>query len=387
MNSETEKSIDLRLPLALLLLIYILIGLGGYGNDCDTYLMIRSGRQFINGEGYQFSRPPGYLVPELIIGITSQLGPHWLSNAVSALLAVASLYIFHRILSIFLLEKSALLLVLCVAFNPWFVLAATTSIDYIYSLFFILLVLQLLIDGRPLMAAPATAAALSSRPGNALLILALYLYFLFRTYRYDKPSLFRLVGSAFLALLLTLALFFPSYRSVGYSFDFFSYAAVEWSLLGHASRFLYKNLFLFGLLPTLWLLVCTWKNRIFLQKSNLGNPENLFVMAAILLHSMLFFKIPLEISYQLPLLLLIFPLLARHFNFSRKQLLILLMLNLFTSFVLNIDLLDKKYNPDNTEAVSATPGIFFRPGIVVDDFRRRPESTKQFFDKYQIDLN
>ncbi|MEW6712653.1 MAG: hypothetical protein AB1403_22740, partial [Candidatus Riflebacteria bacterium] len=349
--------------------------------------MIRSGRQLINGEGYQFSRPPGYLVPELIIGITSHLGAHWLSNAVSALLAVASLYLFHRMLSFFLPEKSALLLVLCVAFNPWFVLAATTSIDYIYSLFFILLALRLLIDGRPLMAAPSAAAALSSRPGNALLILTLYLYFLFRTYRNDKAALSGFIASAFLALLLTLALFFPSYRSAGHSFGFFSYAAVEWSLLGHISRFLYKNLFLFGLLPTSWLLVCTWKNRLLLQKSSLVNPGNLFALAAILLHSMLFFKIPLEISYQLPLLLLIFPLLARHFNFSRQQLLILLVLNLFTSFVLNIDLLDKKYNPDNTEAVSATPGIFLRPGIVADDSRRRPQSSEYFSKKYQIDLN
>ncbi len=387
MNSETEKTINLRLPLALLLAIYILIGLGGFGNDCDTYLMIRSGRQLINGEGYQFSRPPGYLVPELIIGISSYLAGHWLSNAVSALLAVASLYLFHRMLSIFMPEKSALLLVLCVAFNPWFVLAATTSIDYIYSLFFILLALRLLIDGRPLMAAPATATALSSRPGNALLILAIYLYFLFKTYRYDKTGFSRLTVSTLLAMFLTLSLFFPGYRSAGYSFGFFSYAAVEWSLFGHVSRFLYKNLFLFGLLPTLWLLVCAWKNRLFLQKSNPGNLVNLSVLTALLIHSMLFFKIPLEISYQLPLLLLIFPLLAWHFNFSGQQLLILLVLNIFTSFVLNIDLLDKKYNSNQTEAVSATPGIYLRPGIVTEDFRRRPQSSEYYSKKYQIDLN
>ena len=109
-------------------------------------------------------------------------------------------------------------------------------------------------------------------------------------------------------------------------------------------------------------------------------------LAAITLQMLLFFKIPLEISYQLPLLFIALPLLTYLFAFSGRNLLLLLGLTVIYAFVVNIDLLDRRYNADGTEAVSAAPGLFFRAGVVVNDIASRKESQKRYFDEYGIQL-
>jgi hypothetical protein len=42
-------------------------------------------------------------------------------------------------------------------------------------------------------------------------------------------------------------------------------------------------------------------------------------------------------------------------------------------FALNIDILDRKYDADGREAVSAKVGVFLRPGFVVADVMKRDE--------------
>ena len=63
--------------------LYYTIGLFGYGNDVDTYAMIRQGQQLVSTYHYYPSRPPGYFVPELIMGFTSIIGGHFLTNLLS----------------------------------------------------------------------------------------------------------------------------------------------------------------------------------------------------------------------------------------------------------------------------------------------------------------
>jgi len=348
--------------------------------------MIRSGIQLINDYDYLPSRPPGYLVPELVIGIASLIGGHWLANAVSALLAVTSLFLFYHLLKVIIPESSLTMLVLCVAFNPFYVLAATTSMDYIYSIFFILLTIHLLISRNVLSAGLMAAMALSCRPGNGLIIVSIYLCFLLKAQSAGDKFLMKLFYSGVLAFLMTLLLFFPSFKSADYSMSFISYAGVKWSWFGHFSRFFYKNLSLIGILQGIWLLVCIFRNKNHIQKDRINNyliPGALFIVT---LHSLLFLKVPLEIAYQLPLLFIILPLISWYFNFCPRQLAVLLMLNLFSSFVCNVELIEKKYNSDKTEVISATPGIFLNPGIVVDDLLRRNESEQFYCKKYGFSL-
>src|SRR5690606_34734697 len=74
---------------------YAALGLFGYGTDGDTYLLLRSGHHlFVHGV-YEYSRTPGYVVPEVAVGLLSLAGGHVLSNLASALLGTATLYLFR----------------------------------------------------------------------------------------------------------------------------------------------------------------------------------------------------------------------------------------------------------------------------------------------------
>jgi hypothetical protein len=89
----------------------------------------------VDEQRYVPSRAPGYLLPEVVIGATADVGGHWLSNLVSVLLAAATLWLLYRLIRRRTGETaSAALLVAVLGLTPAFVLAATTSMDYVYGL-------------------------------------------------------------------------------------------------------------------------------------------------------------------------------------------------------------------------------------------------------------
>ena len=245
----------LRVPLlASLCAIYGGFGLYGYGNDCDTYLMLRSGRNLLLEGTYDYSRPPGYFVPEMILGGISLLGGHWLTNILSALLATASLYLFWRLLETSLPRYQAAFAVAFVGLNPHFIIAASSSIDYVYSLFFILSGVTALRARSPYGAAVLFALAISSRLSNLPIVVILYAHFLHREYRVRGPkAVVGLAPSVAMAACLTIALFIPSFIAAGNTLGFLSYAIGDWTFFGHLTRFIYKNIGLLGLLPLLML--------------------------------------------------------------------------------------------------------------------------------------
>lgn len=373
--------------LAVIFFIYLLIGTTGYGNDCDSYLMLRSGLNLFQTGSYSYSRPPGYLLPEIIIALAAAVGGHILANAVSALLAVGALAIFNYLLRQIWPNYLALLQTLVIAANPYFVVAATTAMDYVYSLFFLLATFALLQRKSHGAASIAAAAAASSRLGNAVILALIFALHFWQSFRAkNSTGIFSLLSTSFVAALLSAALYLPSFFATQGTFSFLSYAAVEWSWFGHFSRFIYKNLYLLGLLPAAALTWLIFASRQGLKRKFSFDPLIITGLAAITLQMLLFFKIPLEISYQLPLLFIALPLLTYLFAFSGRNLLLLLGLTVIYAFVVNIDLLDRRYNADGTEAVSAAPGLFFRAGVVVNDIASRKESQKRYFDEYGIQL-
>ena len=108
----------------------------GYGADNDTWLMLGTWDVLVDQQRYVPSRPPGYLLPELVIGATADVGGHWLSNLVSVVLAAGTLVLVHGLVRRRTGEATTALLLLAVlGCTPAFVIAATTSMDYVYGLF------------------------------------------------------------------------------------------------------------------------------------------------------------------------------------------------------------------------------------------------------------
>ena len=98
----------------------------------------------------------------------------------------------------------------------------------------------------------------------------------------------------------------------------------------------------------------------------------------------LFFKVPLEIAYLLPVLFMATPLFVVWLQPKTSTMLALLGLVLSYGFIVNPDILDRRYNASGNEAIGAEVGLFLRPGVVVVDLLARRGSAEQYFAEYRI---
>ncbi len=104
----------------------------------------------------------------------------------------------------------------------------------------------------------------------------------------------------------------------------------------------------------------------------------LAALASIVIQEALFFKIPIDIAYVLPLLFTFVPLWMFLCRPSKFVLSALILLTTVFGFVVNIDILDRKYNATETEAVDAQVGVFFRPGMVIADALERKHWQREY---------
>lgn len=372
--------------LFLLFITYAILGLFGYGNDCDTYLMLRSGHKMLLEGIYDYSRPPGYLIPEIIIGGASLIGGHFLTNFISSFLGAASLYIFWRLLRKSFSNSNALLITVLVGLNPYFAIAASSSMDYVYSLFFGLLGVASLSVKRYFFAAALFAFAVSSRLSNILIIGIFYIYFLYITYRNSETmEMIRLLISGAFSVCFIILLFIPSFIAADNTIGFLTYYIKDWTFLGHLVRFVYKNIYLFGLFPCLFFALIILGKLVKKNSHFSLTPEIQAGLAILLVHELLFLKIPLEISYLLPLLFVIIPVCVQILQTRRFVMYIFLGLIVSYGFFVNPDILDRKYKAG--EAISAEIGLFLNPGLIIADLMKRESSKEKYFKEYNISRN
>jgi hypothetical protein len=107
----------------------------GYGADNDTWAMLGTW-DVLRAQGrYVPSRFQGYPLAEVAIGSTSELAGHWLSGALSAALGCACIALTYDLVHRRLHDRTnTILFVSVLAATPVFVIAATTSVDYLYGL-------------------------------------------------------------------------------------------------------------------------------------------------------------------------------------------------------------------------------------------------------------
>ena len=95
---KSLKPVNIYWILGLLVIGYGIFALNGYGNDDDTYRMLNTWKTLISEGRYVPSRFQGYLIPELTIGLASEIGGFYLANFISIVLSVSSLFIFYALL-------------------------------------------------------------------------------------------------------------------------------------------------------------------------------------------------------------------------------------------------------------------------------------------------
>jgi len=358
--------------------IYFACSLAGYGNDYDTYAMVRSGQNLLNGLGYSPSRAPGYPIPEIVIGATSKIGGSTFSNAISVALALGSLSLFYLLASRLVEPDRAGFAVLFVALNPVFVVAASSTMDYVYSIFFILAAVHALASDRFTLAALLSGLALGSRLSNALIVLVLYLaVIMFHYLDGNRRQALRVFASGILGVLVTAILFVPVFIASGHTLGFLTYAIGDWTFIENVARFLYKNLYLFGVAFFVGLaLVLGLGEARALYTVNRDRFGLLLIGLALVLQG-LFAKAPLEIEYLIPFIFIVGLALARALKATAR----ILLLGLVASYsFININLLDIEYDMSKAQAVGAKFRVSLGKGYLTEDLYRRSATEKRYRD-------
>lgn len=370
--------------LGVLLIYYVLLIPNGYGNHDDIYRMIGTWRTFLAEHRYLPSRFQGYLIPEIVIGISSQIGGFYLSNLVSAVLSIASLFFFYRLLICITVPSIALLATAAVGTNPYWIIASTTSTDYVYPAFFFLFGLFLLFQDKLRIAGILFALTVSSRityGPMAVIAFAFYAPYLKQQQelrqRFFQAVVLFLVGSALLYL--------PVFIASGMTFSFLGFASeTSGGTFGVIARFLYKNIYLWGLPAFVVLLVFIFKQRHFYWQKLCSNilyntqvKKLLFhaVFWCFLYNELLFARLPHQYQYLIPVLFCVIYFIAI-VPFSKQQFICLsLIFALHLVYaVANLDVLETYQTTGVNQTIhsdGARAKLHFDNGVLVRDFKWR----------------
>lgn len=150
---------------------------GGYGSDMDAWSLASAARWIAEHGRYGASRFPGHPVQELTCALLWRGGP-WALNGATALMSVAAAVAFARLLAA-LGVRDAWLGALAFAFTPVVFIHSTDSMDFVWSLPFLIASLESAVRGRAALAGALLGIATGCRvtsfamlPAVALLLAA-----------------------------------------------------------------------------------------------------------------------------------------------------------------------------------------------------------------------
>ena len=283
-------------------LVALPLVVSGPGNDLDVGNVFRSGRAIARHLTYVPSRPPGAPVHEAIVGVLDLIGGPLLTNLASVAAAVVLLWSLDRLLREEGVARGGRLGVAVVAANPWFIVAATSTADYVFALMFVVASARALRAERGVLAGVLAAAAMGCRVGSMMLLVALAVAELATGGEERRPGAGRRVAIAGITGgLLTVVLFVPSMLAAGglaFADNDFSHS----SPLVQLGRALAKDVLLIGIptaivalvaLPAVVAALRDWRSSWLVRFSATG----------LVLSQVLFIRFPWKVAHLLPCLL------------------------------------------------------------------------------------
>jgi hypothetical protein len=253
--------------------------------------------------------------------------------------------------------------------------------DYVYSLFFGLAGLTFMMRNQLIPATVLFALTISCRLTFLILVGIIYLYYLYVNYnKKDFVGIRNIFISGITLLILVVILFLPSWYAADRTFKFLEYGIGDWTMIEFLARIIYKNIYLVS--PLILAVVGILAVKGIIQKafSFQVTPALIAGIAMITIMELLFIKIPCEIPYLLPPFMIAVPVLTWIGKPGKAIMTAMVVLTILFSFVFNPDFLDRKYNEDRTEAISAEVGLFIRNGVVIDDINNRDEAKDRHWE-------
>lgn len=205
-----------RLPnLLLLIVIFVLSRIPlldlGFGLDADAWRIANSAYDIKHHLLYHASRFPGYPVPEFVNSLV--IGHGWsATNGLTMVISLFSLIMFVYIQRI-LDGPNRGLLTLAYAFLPILWINSTNTMDYMWSLCFILLAWFLILRGKYMISGLLFGLAIGSRPSSIVFVLP----FLFLVHGHEH-GVKNTVKFLAITILTTIVLYAPVFAAHGWSF-------------------------------------------------------------------------------------------------------------------------------------------------------------------------
>lgn len=380
------------------LLVAAPLVVSGPGNDLDVANVFRSGRAIARHLSYVPSRPPGAPVHEAIVGVLDVAGGPLLTNLASLAAAAGLLVALDRLLRREGIAPGGRWAVALIGANPWFVIAATSTADYIFALLFVVLAASSLRRGYVVRSGLFAAAAMGCRIGSGALIVAVLLAELLdreldvtaaartvpeagATTVPDAPGRRRRVLiAAAVAAGGTMLLFVPALLSTG-GLSFAENNFSTSSPFVQAGRALAKDLNLLGTvgtaiavvaLPALVDVVRRWGASWLVRFASMG-----FVMS-----QALFLRFPWKMAHLLPSLLCLAILLAVALDAKPRLLMALVAVQLLFCTV-RVDVI----RPDDpNQATGGRAGLSVGWGPVVNDWRCRREHADAYRGRQKVEV-
>lgn len=394
----------------------------GPGNDLDVANVFRAGRSIVRHGGYVPSRAPGSPVHELAVGLLDGFAGPLAATLFSVAAAIVLAVALDRLLAGEGLGPNRRWAIAVLIANPWFLIAATSTVDFVPALAFVTLSALALRRGRPVWAGLAAAASMGSRIGSALLIASLLFAELTdtapsgghrspgtdrgtdrgadRSPSTDRgtgrgadrePSIDRhrgtgrrpwrtVVITGVVAATTTLLLFVPSFIHAG-GLTFAENDFRSAGLLVHLGRAAVKDLMLLGPVATLVALLAVpailtavgeWRHRWLVR----------FAVPALLTSQLLFVRFPWKMGHLLPTLFAVVVLLA--FVGATKPRLLMALVGLQLLYgIVAVDVIE----PDRpNEATGGTVTLTISTGPVLRDWTCRRDHPDPHRGRQRIEV-
>ena len=350
----------------------------GPGNDLDVGNVFRSGRAIARHLTYLPSRAPGSPLHETVVGVGDLIGGPIVTNLSSVVAAATLVVALDRLLRREGVGPGGRWAVALVAANPWFLIAATSTTDYLFALAFVLLAALALRADRAVLAGALAAASMGCRIGSGLLVLALLVAELGEQDRVAVRR--RVLITAATAAGFTIALFVPSFIEAGGAAfaqnDFSTSSAVV--QLGRAAV---KDITLLGpvaslvalaTIPAVVTALRTWRASWLIR----------FAVPGLVLSQLLFVRFPWKVPHLLPCLVCGAILLA----VALEQRPVLLMTLVALQLVFAVVRVDVVQPDDPNQATGGDPGLVVGWGPVIVDWQCRRERPDAYLGRQKVEI-
>jgi hypothetical protein len=350
------------------------------GNDLDVANVFRSGRAIARNLTYVPSRPPGAPVHEAATGVLDVIGGPILTNLASLVAAAALLWSLERLLASEGLGRSRRWAVALLGLNPWFLVAATSTADYVFALAFVVACASALRADQPVVAGLWAAAAMGSRVGSITLLAAVAVAHATGARPEGGRPARQLVTAGSVMVAGTAVVFVPSVLAAN-GLDFAQNDFSASSPLVQLGRAAAKDLMLIGL-PTALLLVVCLPAIVAATRRWSSSWAVRFAITGLLASQLLFIRFPWKMAHLLPTLLCLAVLLAVALE-AKPKLLVAMVACQLAFAVVRVDVV----RPDaagQAQGARLDPGLTWGP--LVTDLRCRSEHPDAYLGRQKHEV-